>query len=419
MLLQFLVSNYASIKNEVMFSLIPSSDKEHPENIITIGKYRAHNLAAIYGANASGKSNLFKAMTNAIVFIRLSHQYQVGQKIPVAPFGFRDNHSSYPSKFEFTFIADDNQKYIYGFSATIDRVCEEYLYVFHTAKPSMIFERTEDRYRFSRNTKTDLLPLIKWNTPNKLFLSTATSWNVECTKTPFRWFSEKIETQTGTDTLQGPALADYDEHKEENIQFVKNLMRLADINIIDVDVETHDLPDDQPPFPGFGGIVINNQIIKPQNHTTEIRTIHSITDESGNEKHYSLNLQEESLGTIQLFFFAPQLRKTLENGKVLFIDEIDRSLHPLIVRFLIGLFRSEKTNPHGAQLLFTTHDTTLLSLETFRRDQVYFTEKDPVTSVTDLYSLDDFSVRKDENIEKGYLLGRYGAVPYLQTEEIV
>lgn len=114
-----------------------------------------------------------------------------------------------------------------------------------------------------------------------------------------------------------------------------------------------------------------------------------------------------------------KLRQTLEAGKVLVVDEIDRRLHPFIVKYLVNLFRNPNVNQNGAQLIFTTHETTLLSLDTFRRDQIYFTEKDAKSGVTDLYSLDEFSVRKTDNIEKGYLLGRYGAIPFLHTEEIV
>ena len=144
-----------------------------------------------------------------------------------------------------------------------------------------------------------------------------------------------------------------------------------------------------------------------------------IKDIKGQENKYTLSLAEESLGTQQLFFLAPLLRQTFEKGKVLVVDEIDRSLHPFIVKFLVNLFRNPKINTNGAQLIFTTHETTLLSLDTFRKDQVYFTEKDAETGVTDLYSLDEFSVRKTDNIGKGYLLGRYGAIPFLKTEEIV
>ena len=421
MLLQFSVTNYASIKNEVLFSLVPSKDNEHPENIIKNGKFSAVSLAAIYGANASGKSNLFKAMTNAIVYIRQSNMYQHGQKIPVIPYKFCENCASIPTKFEFTFVAEDGLKYIYGFSATADKVVEEYLYVFRSSRPSMLFDRTEEKYSFPRNEKANLLPLTKMNTPNKLFLATATSWNAQCTTIPFQWFATKIDTQTSVDNQEGPALEAYKNEKEKNIAFVRKLLKMADINIVDVDVEIEEMSDNQSPISGlnFGGLLINNQIIKPKNNRIEVRTGHIVTDETGIQKRYELSLLEESLGTIQLFLFAPFLRKALETGKVLFIDEIDRSLHPILIRLLVNLFRDNRINANSAQLIFNTHETALLSLGTFRRDQIYFTEKNTENGVTDLYSLDDLSVRKDENIEKGYLLGRYGAIPYLQTEDIV
>lgn len=420
MLLQFTVSNYGSIKNEVLFSLIPSSDKAHPENLVVSGKYRANAVTAIYGANASGKSTLFKAMTNAIVYIRTSNLYQVGQPIPVVPFKFCDNPENNPTKIEFSFIAEDGRKYVYGFSATVHAVLEEYLYCYKTAKASMVFERKGDSYEFSRGDKAALSPLTRMNTSNKLFLSTATVWNAAQTVIPFKWFANKIDTQTSLDNLAAQALEEYRTHKEENIAFVIKLMKQADINITDVTVETKEI---NPQIAGdisFDGVVINNHIIKPQtNYQVEIITGHSITDESGKTRKFELFLNEESMGSIQLFYFAPFLKRTLETGKVLMIDEIDRSLHPFIVKFLIDVFRNKEMNQHGAQLIFTTHETTILSLDTFRRDEVYFTEKNNETGITDLYSLDDFAVRKDENIEKGYLLGRYGAIPFLQTEEIV
>ena len=170
----------------------------------------------------------------------------------------------------------------------------------------------------------------------------------------------------------------------------------------------------------MGGVVIAGQLIQPQEqYQIKITTGHTVKDAKGLEKKYTLPLVEESLGTQQLFFLAPLLRQTFEKGKVLVIDEIDRSLHPFIVKFLVNLFRNPSVNTKGAQLIFNTHDTTLLSLDTFRRDQVYFTEKDAETGATDLYSLDEFPVRKTDNIEKGYLLGRYGAIPFLETEEII
>ena len=421
MLLQFSVTNYGSIKNQVLFSLVPSADTSHPENIVVSGRYKANAITAIYGANASGKSNLFKAMTSAIVYIRTSNMYQIGQPIPVIPYKFCDYPENNPTKYEFMFIAEDGKKYVYGFSATVHKVVEEYLYCYKSAKASLVFERKGDSYKFSRESKAALSLLTKMNTSNKLFLSTATVWNAEQTIIPFKWFAEMIDTQTSLDTLAAQALEEYRSNKQENIDFVVKLMKQADININNVTVETKEASSQVAEGVSFEGFVINNQIIRPQAHfQTKIVTGHSITDESGVIKNYELSLnEEESMGSIQLFYFAPFLKRTLDRGKVLMIDEIDRSLHPFIVKFLINIFRNKEINKNGAQLIFTTHETTILSLGTFRRDEVYFTEKNNDTGITELYALDDFVVRKDENIEKGYLMGRYGAVPFPQTEEIV
>ena len=415
MLLQFCVSNYASFKEEATLSLVPSSDKEHPENIITNGKNKANAIIAIYGANAAGKSALFKAMTSAILFIRNSSMYQVDYTIPVVPFKFCEKPEERPTKVEFTFIAEDGKKYIYGFSATTKEVSEEYLYCYNSAKPSMIFERTKEEYKFSRTDSTVLTPLKKMNTSNKLFLATATQWNAAVTAIPFKWFSEKINTQTSIETLKVEALEEYRTNSEENIEFFKKLCYQVDITISNVEFEAKEVEEQNRP-----GFIINNQVIKPsKQYEAKITTEHLIKDDAGNEVVYQLGMNEESTGTSQLFYFAPILRKVLAGGKTLVIDEFDRSLHPYIVRFLVNVFRNPLLNSNGAQLIITTHETTLLSLSIFRRDEIYFVEKNAQTGVSELYSLDEYPVRKDDNIEKGYLLGRYGAIPFLQTEDIL
>ena len=139
--------------------------------------------------------------------------------------------------------------------------------------------------------------------------------------------------------------------------------------------------------------------------------------EIGAEKEkYALNIGEESLGTIRIFEYAPILFDVLKNGKVLFIDEIDRSLHPLLVKHLVKIFLNEKTNPNGAQLIANTHDTNLLDLDLLRRDEIWFAARDDKTGSTEMYPLSDFSPRKTENVEKAYLLGRYGAVPFIAED---
>ena len=419
MLLQFVVQNYASIKDEVILSFEPSSDQEHPENILSKGKYKAGGITAIYGANASGKTNVYKAMTMALVILRSSNIRQINDQIPTVPFKFNTESVSSPSRFEFTFVANDGKKYIYGFSADQYKVHEEYLYRYNTSRTALVFDRKGAEYKFARSERRFLDPLVRMNTENKLFLATATTWNVESTTIPYRWLAEGIDAYTNDENLTNIALNMYRTDQEANIKFTAKLLRQADINISDIQVESNRIDNPQG-APLLGGIIIAGQLIQPQEqYEIKITTGHLIEEAEGKEKMFSLSLGEESLGTQQLFFLSPLLRQTLEEGKVLVVDEIDRSLHPFIVKYLVNLFRNPKINKNGAQLIFMTHETTLLSLDTFRRDQIYFTEKDAKSGVTDLYSLDEFSVRKTDNIEKGYLLGRYGAIPFLHTEEIV
>ena len=418
MLLQFLTQNYVSIRDEKILSLVPSNDQEHPENIQIKGKSRALSTVAIYGANASGKSALFRAMTVALIILRSSNVRQINDTIPVVPFKFDEDTSKKPSKFEFTFVAGDDKKYIYGFSADQTQVHEEYLYRYGTNRPTLIFDRNGSDYKFSRSEKRLLEPLVRMNTANKLFLSTATIWNVESTAIPYKWLAEGIDSYTSDENIPGLAMNMYREESNENVRFARELLTRADINISDLQVEAKKIA--VPQVPLLGGVVIAGQLIQPQEQfEVKIRTGHTVSDEGGTQKTYELELGEESLGTRQLVFLAPLLRQTLDSGKTLVIDELDSSLHPFIVKFLVNLFRDPRWNKNGSQLIFTTHDTTQLSLDTFRKDQIYFTEKDAKTGATDLYSLDEFSIRKTDNIEKGYLLGRYGAIPYLHTEEIV
>ena len=421
MLIQFTVENFLSIRDKVYLSLEPSKDSEHLENLITKGDYNAVTSAAIYGANASGKTSLFKAITTALIMLRNSNNIQVTDRLPVIPFKFDSESKNKPTSFEFTFIASDDKKYIYGFSATAEKIVEEYLYCYNSAKPTLIFDLREgEEPKYNRAYKGKLETAYQMNTPNKLFLATATTWNVECTKIPFEWLAEYIDTFTEVMDLSGVAIEKYrtDENRQY-IDFTKDLLKQADINISSIEVDAKEV---------VGGavlpiqIMVQGKMIPPnegKRYEVEITTGHTIVDENGTQKEYSLKLQEESLGTQLLFFYGPLLKDAFEKGKTLILDEIDKSMHPSLVKFIMNLFRDPDINKAGAQLIVTTHETGILTLDMFRRDQIYFTEKDSRTGVTDLYSLDEFSVRKTENIEKGYLMGRYGAIPFLQNEEVL
>lgn len=422
MLIQFSVKNFMSFKEKVVLSMNPSSDKEHPENINEQKGYSATNLVAIYGANASGKTSLFRAMTVAVNLIKNSNYMQVNQPISsIIPFKFDAATVKEPSEFEFIFIADDGNRYVYGFSADSTKIVEEYLYLYRSQRPTLIFERSEENYEF-KGQKSLLEPLVRFNTINKLFLATATNWNTECTTIPFKWLSEKMVTFTDAQILTDLSLNLYKgPKKDEYIRFTEDLLQAADINISKINIDVKKTKVEMPVGIPVPQMSINGQpipsITAQELEQIEVRTEHVIKNGS-DERIYALGMGEESLGTNQLFILGPFLKEAFETGLTVVIDEIDKSLHTFIVKYLINLFRDKEKNKAGAQLIFTTHNTALLSLKTFRRDQIFFTEKDNKTGVSDLYSLDELSVRKTDNVEKGYLLGRYGAIPFICGEEL-
>ena len=411
MLIQFSVKNFMSFKEKVIFSMEAGKENEHKENVVDILNEKILKTTAIYGANASGKTNLVNAFTAAILMIRKSNTRQLGEKLgEMIPFAFDEQTKNKPCEFEFTFIANGS-KYIYGFSADRDKVYEEYLYQYLTAKPTRIFERTNvNEYKFLQSDESKLNTLKTQNTENKLFLSTATTWNYEKTQNPFLWFAKQIDTYSGGLNLNEYSIDAYSKDENENLKkFTLKLLKQADIEIKDYSVEVRETETEPNVM-----LVFNGENLSPvaQKRTdVRIKTFHEIKDEKGKMKKYELNYLNESLGTQVLFSFAPILKDVFENGKTIIVDELERSLHHSLVEMIIKFFNDPEINKGNAQLIFNTHDTNLLSLNLFRRDQIWFAEKNSEKGTTDLYPLDDFSVRKAENIQKGYLNGRYGAIP--------
>ena len=415
MLIQFSVKNFMSFKEKVIFSMEAGKEKEHKENVVDILNEKILKTTALYGANASGKTNFVNAFTAAILMIRKSNTRQLGEKLgEMIPFAFDEQTKNKPCEFEFTFIANGS-KYIYGFSADRDKVYEEYLYQYLTAKPTRIFERTNvNEYKFLQSDESKLNTLKTQNTENKLFLSTATTWNYEKTQNPFLWFAKQIDTYSGGLNLNDYSIDAYSKDENKNLKkFTLKLLKQADIEIKDYSVEVRETETEPNVM-----LVFNGENLSPvaQKRTdVRIKTFHEIKDEKGKMKKYELNYLNESLGTQVLFSFAPILKDVFENGKTIVVDELERSLHHSLVEMIIKFFNDPEINKGNAQLIFNTHDTNLLSLNLFRRDQIWFAEKNSEKGTTDLYPLDDFSVRKAENIQKGYLNGRYGAIPFVAT----
>lgn len=411
MLLQFNVSNYMSIKDEVILTAFANASKEHEENLIKKGKDRILPVLALYGANAAGKTNIFKALTSAIMLVRMSNNLQVNTPTGFEPFLFDDAMRKEKTKMDFLFV-HNGRKFAYGFTADHQYIYDEYLYEYKSARPTMIFERTEvTNYRFTTAYK-HLSEFQYKNTSNKLFMCTATAWNCEETKDAYLWFAEAIDTYNQLSIQNNQYLEYLDQNKDNPAAkaFLLSMLKHAEINIQDYNFESKIV--ENPAIPLLPpGITIDKSLLS---HIKQFKleTIHQIEQKDGSFKSYKLPFDHESAGTMLLFAYGPIIMEALQKGRTIVIDELDNSLHPSLSRYLIGLFNDPEINKNGAQLIFNSHDINLLDLELFRRDQIYFVEKNNNTGVTDLYSLADFSPRKSENIQKGYLQGRYGAIPF-------
>ena len=195
MLVEFSVENFMSIKDKAILSMVAGKDSLLPENKFEINGEELLRSVAIYGANASGKSNLFKALTMAVIMVRISQRRQIGEKIlEVTPFKFDAESVNKPSKFEFIFV-QNKIKYKYGFSANSEAIIEEYLYKYNSSKPTLIFKRENiNEYKFIKKDEKILKDIQEKNIDNKLFLSTATSWNYKETEDAYSWFDKKIDT---------------------------------------------------------------------------------------------------------------------------------------------------------------------------------------------------------------------------------
>jgi len=420
MLIEFNVQNFRSIKEEVTFSLVASADKSLDNNLIKTDLLRDNLLrsAVIYGANASGKSNFVLAFNSLKKFVMESHMFQKGTKINYSPFKLDTKYLSKPSKFEVVFIKN-NIKYIYGVSLNSEKIIDEYLYYYPEGRRALIFERRDtNNYRFTIDRKEQKF-ISEKTLDNVLYLSNSTQLNYDKTSEAFDWFKDNLAFIGVADH---PKLIDYTIQKlneNENMKkFILKALIEADLGINDLFASIKEISIDEIPIQIREQLKAMMPDAKGNFEKIDIRIIHKVLDEIGNENRVEFDLEEESEGTKRLFSLIGIWIDSLNNGRVLVVDELDTKLHHLLNVFLIKLFNDPTQNKNNAQLIFTTHNTNLLDLNIFRRDQIWFTEKNPRKGTTDLYSLIEFSPRKDKNIQKGYLAGRYGAIPFISDDRI-
>lgn len=409
MIIEFRVKNFSSIRDEQKLSLSANKDGTYNDtHIVNSGIRTPTHLvrsSVLYGPNASGKSNLINAMAFMQSVVAGSATMREGQPFRYPSFKLDKKCSKQPSEFEITFI-NQGVRYQYGFALLPERVVEEWLLVYKTSKPQVWFSRKidpdtdKDSYEFSSHL-TGRKKLWQESTrTNALFLSKAVDLNSEQLRPIFLWIVENlIIIGAGHQPVFDYSIAHV--QTDDGKQEILDLLSSADMSITDLSLESRKMKQ--------LGLYFEDGT--PTHTVTESETIMPVFFHQAENGSASFELSEESTGTQRLFAFAGLIINVLKKGCVLIVDELDGSLHTLMVRHLINVFHSHSTNKMGAQLIFSTHDVALLNMDVFRRDQIWFLEKDR-TQATMLYPLTDFCPRKNEALERGYLMGRYGALPF-------
>ncbi len=415
MLIEFRVKNFRSLRDEQVLSLVASKDKSLQDTHTVATGLKAAPLllrsAVVYGANASGKSNLIKALQ----FMRgvVSESATVikpDQVYGVQPFRLNAVSAKEPTEFEVTFLLGGT-RYQYGFSMTTQRIISEHLLVYKAFKPQRWFDRRfdpetgKDVYEFGSGFKGAKNLWEGATRPNALFLSMAVQLNSEVLRPVFDWFVNGLVVFNEVSPL-APQFSIHMLKQADERKRICDFLAAADISIADIEVVTRKVM----------GQAVHFDLVAGK---TEVRT-EEMDDHQLRFSHVNkngtavLDLMDESTGTQKLLFLVGPVLDILRKGLTLFIDEIDTALHTLLVRELVRLFHRPEINTGSAQLIFTTHDTSLLDApDLFRRDQIWFVEKDS-DQASSLVSLSEFSPRKNEALERWYLTGRYGGVPMLK-----
>ena len=405
MLLEYSCTNFKSIKERITLSMIAGSDDTYEDKLIVAGNYNILRSAVMYGANGSGKSNVISSLTFMKELVINSINHQPGQMIFRAPHKLSD--ISEPSEFRIQFVRN-GIRYAYGFILRNYSVVEEYLYYFPNNRKVQIFERKDNTIAPGSKYKGVFDVSLKVLKENRLFLSCAANYsNVEEIEEAFRFFSEDIViySDSGVNNWIEYSIELMQRDSSIKDKFVKLLQRF-DTGIKDVEVKAEQVDVAMEELPAEMPSAIKPLFVGKQKRL-EARVNY--------EKFSTDLLSEESVGIRKLFEMICPILDILSKGKVLVCDEFEKGLHEILAYEIIKMFINADRE-QTAQIFFSTHDTGLLSKALFRRDQIWFTQLRNDRS-TDLYSLTEIkNVRKAENLERGYISGKYGAIPILNLD---
>ena len=404
MLLEFSCSNHRSIRDEVLFSAIAGTDRTHAENIERVAGVEVLKASVIYGANGSGKSNFIDAISFVKNLVSNSINHQPGQGILQTPHKL-DGYER-KSNYKIQFIVD-GIRYAFGFSLKNMLVVEEYLYYFPNGRQTKIFERVGEEYSAGRNFRNRFNSCKDVLKPNRLMLSCAANFSsVDEVIAAYHFFNDELVIYSSANQENW---MNYSLHQiNANEQMKAIVLKLLDaldtgIKDIHVDIKKEDL--DVSHLPPFLSDEFKKVLLQEKIDAISAKVLY--------EGFETDLISEESAGIKKLFGILCPFIDIMVNGKVLVCDELETNLHESLLFGLVKQFVNMRGSK-PAQLIFTTHETGLLNLDLFRRDQIWFTEIKLADRSTDLFSLTEIkNVRKDENFGKGYIAGKYGAIPML------
>jgi uncharacterized protein len=428
MLLRFGAENHRSIKSYQEFSLVATRLKDDESSLISASSdagIKISPMLALYGANASGKSAALSAFLFLVDAVTSSHTSKLPvSRTPFEPFLLDSESREKPSRYDVDFVLAQS-RYHYGFSLNGKRIIEEWLYSFPMSgerqSKSVLFHRKEgesNEFYFGKHLKGSNKAIAKLVRPNSLFLSAAAQ-NAHSQLTPiYQYFDEKITRRMGDDydDMLPEQIVAYFSEDPERLNRALEYLSAADTGILSVEFEKVPLDQQEISFLGefeqfLQSVIQDKEFSLPRKtEKAAVKFLHR-----GKEgKPFPIGLENESTGTKSFLGLIGPALVRLVTGGILVVDELNSNLHPLMARKLLKMFLEPMVNTGHAQLLFTTHDASLLSSGDLRRDQVWFAEKDNV-GATHLYSLSELKVRSRDDLGSGYLQGRFGAVPFYNT----
>ena len=430
MLIQFISENFRSLKKEQTLSLVRSSGNEMPDNFFQTTAAATPELlksAVIYGANASGKSNVIKALGSMLHIIQNSFSKKINRPIETESFLFDALSRNEPTLYDISIIVPltneegslQETRVDYGFVADKNMVYEEWLSVYPKGKEQNWFhreykqEKSDYDWKMSTYFKGERESWKNQTRPDQLFFSSAVHLNSEQLKPIYESLSEEILI-VRTDRISNELSKSLCKNSDKEKTILISLLKSAGIEVDDITFRKPKIRHED--FPKQLPEIVKDKILKEIEEAIVAKTETFFVYFDGSDNPPEIPLHEESDGTQKLFEFAGLILAVLHNGNVLIIDELNKSLHPDLVRFLVKLFNSP-LNKKNAQLIFTTHETSVLRKDLLRRDQIWFCEKEEDRG-THLYPLTDFKPHINrEDIEEYYLHGRYGAKPMISNFE--